>query len=50
MKKITVLAAATAAILPLSIPTASSVAADDFYKNKQLVLTIASRPGGGFNA
>lgn len=50
MKKITILAAATAAILPISISTVSNVAADDFFKNRQLVLTIASRPGGGFNA
>jgi tripartite-type tricarboxylate transporter receptor subunit TctC len=50
MKKLSIFAAATAAVLPLSIPTASSVVADDFFKGRQLVLTIASRPGGGFNA
>ena len=32
------------------LPVATDVAADEFYTDKQLVLTIASRPGGGFNA
>ncbi len=48
MKKI--LVAAFAVSTMSGVTTATDVSADDFYKGKQLVLTIASRPGGGFNA
>jgi len=48
MKKLLAAAVAVSAISGAS--ASNDVSADDFYKDKQLVLTIASRPGGGFNA
>ncbi len=50
MKQTIILAAAAAAIMVPATGIATTATADEFYKNKQLVLTIASRPGGGFNA
>lgn len=49
MKK-TILVAATAALVLPSAGVTTLASADDFYKSKQVTLTIASRPGGGFNA
>lgn len=48
MKKF--LIAAFAVTVTTGMPVAEDVAADDFYKDKQIVLTIATPPGGGFNA
>lgn len=48
MKK-TILFTATAAMILPAVGTTTATA-DEFFKNKQLVMTIASRPGGGFNA
>lgn len=49
MKRTSLLATAAAMVLPV-VGAATTTSADDFFKNKQLTLTIASRPGGGFNA
>ncbi|NBS20038.1 MAG: hypothetical protein EBS74_09710, partial [Flavobacteriia bacterium] len=48
MKRI--IAASVAAIALLPATKSTELLADNFFKGKQLVLTIASRPGGGFNA
>ncbi|MDA0787739.1 MAG: tripartite tricarboxylate transporter substrate-binding protein [Proteobacteria bacterium] len=48
MKKSALLTAAFAMALPATV--ASTASADDFFTDKQLTMTIASRPGGGFNA
>jgi tripartite-type tricarboxylate transporter receptor subunit TctC len=48
MKKIIVATLAVSALTGISV--ANDVSADDFYKGKQIVLTIATPPGGGFNA
>ena len=49
MKRTTLLAATVAMVLPVT-GTITTASAEDFYMGKQLTMTIASRPGGGFNA
>jgi len=48
MKRSFLFAAACAAALPAF--GASTASADEFFASRQLTMTIASRPGGGFNA
>ena len=48
MRKTALCAAAVAMALPVAGTT--QAVADDFFVGKQLTMTIASRPGGGFNA
>ena len=48
MRKTALCAAAVAMALPAAGTT--QAVADDFFVGKQLTRTIASRPGGGFNA
>jgi tripartite-type tricarboxylate transporter receptor subunit TctC len=48
MKHLIAMSLFAAAVMPATPST--SVASEKFFKGKQLVLTIASRPGGGFNA